>query len=523
MANKSLIKVAICVIMALIALLVPAGVYGINGLTVVEQRVIAIFIFAALMWITEPVPIWTTSVMVMVLLLVSVTNSAFAPFNYMDAEGAQVAAAAAHVSPEKFPVYVGTDSFAGNMAGFFKGIFMEDGQNFGKLMTFNSVMAAFADPTIMLFMGGFVLAISASKIGLDGQLAKVLLMPFGKNPKIVMLGFLLVTAVFSMFISNTATAAMMLAIMAPVFNAMRDENGKMDRGCAGLAMAIPIGANIGGIGTPIGTPPNAIALKSLNDAGVSIGFGQWMAVFVPIVLVILFVSWFLLMFMFKTNMKEIHLSIDNEKFSQTDKRSRYIICGTFALTIFLWLSDALTGLNANVVALVPFAILAVTGLFTKDDLKAIDWNVLWLVAGGFALGVAFQKTGLAKDMVDSIPFEVMSPIAVMLLAGALCLTMATFMSHSAAAALLLPVVAGVAAGLDLSSLGGVSTMLLGVGLSASLAMALPISTPPNALAYSTGTIEQKDMATLGVIIGVFGFAVAYAVMIYIVGPLHIFG
>ena len=496
MANKKLISILLCVMMSLVALLVPAEVYGIDGLTVVEQRVIAIFILAALLWITEPIPIWTTSVFVMVLMLLTVSSSSFAPFISADS----YALAAEDVADGK-PLL-------------------------GNLIKYKDIMAAFADPIIMLFMGGFVLAISAGKIGLDGQLAKVLLAPFGTDPKIVMLGFLLVTGIFSMFMSNTATAAMMLAIMNPVFKSMRGEDGSIDRGVVGLAMAIPIGANIGGMGTPIGTPPNAVAMKYLNDAdylNLGVGFGTWMLVMIPIVLIIFAFAWFLLTKMYPFSMKEIKLKIDNDAFSNAPARDKKIICITFAVTILLWVTDRLTGINANIVALIPFAVLSVTGIFTNKDLSLIDWDVLWLVAGGFALGIGLEKTGLAKHMVESIPFGEWSPIVVMVGSGLLCLLMSTFMSNSASAALLLPIMYTVGQGMDLGAFGGVCTMLLGVALSASLAMALPISTPPNALAYSTGNIKQKDMATVGIIVGMFGFVLAFVVLIGIVGSMHIFG
>ena len=156
----------------------------------------------------------------------------------------------------------------------------------GTLLSYKGIMACFADPVIMLFIGGFILAIAATKTGLDAQLAKNLLKPFGQKSENVLLGFLVITGLFSMFISNTATAAMMLTFLTPVFKQL-PANGK---GRIALALSIPIAANIGGMGTPIGTPPNTIALKYLNDPegmNLGIGFGQWMLYMVPLVLVLL--------------------------------------------------------------------------------------------------------------------------------------------------------------------------------------------------------------------------------------------
>ena len=145
---------------------------------------------------------------------------------------------------------------------------------------YKSIMHCFADPIIMLFIGGFILAIAATKSGLDVLLARVMLRPFGTQSRYVLLGFILVTAVFSMFLSNTATAAMMLTFLTPVLKALpADGKGKI-----GLAMAIPVAANVGGMATPIGTPPNAIALKYLNDPeglNLNIGFGEWMGFMLP--------------------------------------------------------------------------------------------------------------------------------------------------------------------------------------------------------------------------------------------------
>lgn len=469
MNTKKLIGLIISVALTLIIFLIPLESFGIPGLTVVEKRVIALFVFAALMWITEPIPIWTTSVMVFVLMLVCTSSSML---SLMRPDG---------VLPD-------------NAIGY------------------KDLMAAFADPTIMLFMGGFVLAITASKYKFDAALAKVMMKPFGKKPHVVMLGFIIITAMFSMFMSNTATAAMMLAILTPVLAKMPSDG----KGRIGMALAIPIAANVGGMGTPIGTPPNAVASKYLSDAlGAPVGFGTWMAVMVPIVILILFLSWVFLckLFPFKKGL-ELNIEIEGE-FEKSPKA--WIVYITFIVTILLWLTGKYTGLNANVVALIPFAIFSAFGIFDKNDLKKIDWDVLWLVAGGFALGVGLDKTGLAQHLVEAIPFNEWPAMVVLIGSGLLCIVMSTFMSNSATAALLIPILAAVGSGMGnaLAPLGGVATLLIGLALSASLAMSLPISTPPNALAYAKGFIKQKDMALVGIFVGIVGMVIVYAALILI--------
>lgn len=441
--------IALGIVLALTIFLwaVPTSFFGIEGLTPVMQRTIAIFVFTALMWIIEVIPTWTTSVVSMVIMLLTISNKGF---GFMIFEGA------------------------------------------GTMVDYKSIMAAFADPVIMLFLGGFVLAIAASKVGLDVILAKALLKPFGKNPKMVLLGFLFIIGIFSMFMSNTATAAMFLTFLAPVLATLpSDEKGKV-----GLALAIPIAANLGGMGTPIGTPPNAIALGALQNAGISVTFMDWMIRMVPYVVIMLLLAWVLLMFLFPFKTKSIELKIEGT--SNASKRDKIIVSVTFAITIILWMGEAIFGISSNIVALIPFAVFTATGVFSKDDLKEIDWSVLWMVAGGFALGTALNKTGLASALINAVPFASWNIIVVMLAGGFICYLLSNFISNSAAANLIVPILAVVGTALlddptaseSFIAVGGLKTLIVGVAISASLAMCLPISTPPNALAHSTPLVPQ---------------------------------
>ncbi len=472
MNKAKLIKAVIALLLAGSVFFVPFETLGLT-LTPVEVRVIAIFLMAALFWILEPVPIWTTSMLVIVVSLATVSNQCLPFLN---------------------------------------------GDDVGKLVSSKSIMATFADPIIMLFLGGFFLAAAATKYQLDMNLAKVLLKPFGKNPKFVLLGLMMITAVFSMFMSNTATAAMMLAILAPVL-ALFDAD---DKGRAAFALAIPIAANVGGMGTPIGTPPNAIALKALGDMGSSVSFGTWMAFGIPYVVILILIAWALLLFLFPIKKQSMELNVGG-KFLKTPKA--IIVYITFAVTVVLWvLGKGIVGMDSNVVAMIPMAVFAVTQVITKDDLKKMSWDVLWLVAGGFALGLELQQTGLAKNLIAAIPFETWSPFGLMVGAGIICLFMANFMSHTATASLLVPIIAvvGVNVGSNLDGLGGVIALLVSVAFASSLGMSLPISTPPNALAHATGLVDTKGMAKTGVFIGVVGMVLTYAMMI-LLAQLNVFG
>lgn len=469
---KRLFKLAFVLLVTLTLWNIPSDSFGIEGLTIVQQRVIAIFAFATLMWVLEVVSSWATSLAVIVLMLLFTSDS-------------------------------GVN-------------FMTDKEVVGPLLSYKSIMGTFADPVIMLFIGGFVLAIAASKTGLDAVLAKVLLKPFGTKSDNVLLGFLLITGLFSMFVSNTATAAMMLAFLTPVFKQLPPEG----KGRIALAMSIPVAANLGGMATPIGTPPNTIALKYLNDPeglNMALGFGEWMAFMAPLTILLLFISWFVIKTIFPFSQKTIKLEIEGE---MKKDRQTYIVIVTFLVTVLLWLTDKLTGINSYTVAMVPVAVFALTGVLTKYDLEEINWSVLWMVAGGFALGYGLNASGLAANAIKSIPFAEFSPLIILLISGLVCYTLSNFISNSATAALLMPILAVVctAMGDSLGSIGGTATVLIGIAIAASSAMVLPISTPPNALAFSTNYIKQNDMVKIGLIVGVISLAIGYSVL-YFIGKL----
>lgn len=470
-SRKLTIMLPIVLVITLFLWLVPTSFFGIEGLTVTEQRTIAIFVFAALMWMFEIIPTWTTSVLIIVIMLLTISDSSL---SFMKGSG--------------IPAEMGT------------------------FVSYKSIMATFADPVIMLFLGGFILAIASTKVGMDVQLARVLLKPFGKKSEFVLLGFLMVIGIFSMFMSNTATAAMMLTFLAPVLKTLPPDG----KGRIALALAIPIAANLGGIGTPIGTPPNAIAFQYLNDSlHLDVGFGDWALRMIPYVLVMLFIAWLVLLKLYPFKQKTIELKIEgaHEKTWRT-----YVVWITFAVTILLWMTEQLTGLNSNVVAMIPVGVFCVTGIITKDDLKEINWSVLWMVAGGFALGLALTSTGLAEHLVTSIPFGEWLPIAVILVSGFIGYFISNFISNTAAASLIVPILCAVSVGMGetLDPLGGSKTLLIGAVLCTSLAMLFPISTPPNALAHSTGLVTTKDMTKVGIIIGIIGFILGYA-MLFLIG------
>ena len=467
------VKLIFVLLCSLFIAFMPTEWFGIPAMTTTQHRVIALFVFAAIMWLTEALPSWVTSMVVVVVMLFTVSDSAFT---------------------------------------FLRG----EGESFGTLVSYKDIMHCFADPTIMLFIGGFVLAIGMTKTKLDVALARVLLKPFGTRSEVVLLGFILVTAIFSAFVSNTATAAMMLAFLAPVLRSLPADG----KGRIALALAIPVGANLGGIMTPIGTPPNLIVLDNLNRfCGIDITFTEWMVRMIPFVLLLLFLSWLLLRFLFPFKQKNIEIVIEGEIkwYLKT-----IVVIATFVVTVFLWMfGKELWGLNTNAVAMIPIAAFCAFGILQRRDLEEINWSVLWMVAGGFSLGVALSKTGLGSVLIEAIPFASWSPLIVMIVSGLVCFLFSNFISHSAAASLLAPILALVAGGIatdptasaSFAEMGGATALMVGVAISSSVSMILPISTPPNAIAHSTGFIEQKDMVKVGLIMGILGLVIGYTMLV----------
>ena len=457
-------KLWVAVVLPLVVWFIPTHMLPLEGMTVVEHRLLAIFVMAALFWVLEPIPVFATSLLIVVCELVLVSDKGF--------------------------VYAIQD-IAPTV-----------------LLSYRDILSTFAAPIIMLFLGGFFLAMAATKYRLDQNLARVLLKPFGTNPKYILLGLMVITAVFSMFMSNTATTAMMLAILMPVLKAFEaDDSGKV-----AFALGIPFAANIGGIGTPIGTPPNAVAMKYLGGA---ISFGKWMSFALPYVFVMLVFAWVLLWVMFPC--KCTTLEVDMKGKFLKHKRA-WVVYIVSSMTIVLWLTDFWHGMNAYVVAMIPVAVFSATQIITSEDLKLISWDVLWLVAGGIALGQGLEQSGLAARLVDQIPFQNFSPLWVIGLATGVAVLMATLMSNTATANLLLPMIAVLGTSLNgLDAMGGSAMLIVVVTISCSLAMALPVSTPPNAMAHATGVIQTDQMFRCGIVIGVVGLILSYVLMFVLTG------
>lgn len=447
---------AIGLVAAVIAFAIPF-VFEFNGLSTAGHRMLAIFLVAIVLWVTEAIPLYATAVLIIMLEILMISDQALVEL------------------PSSFDP-----------------------------LSFRDYFAALADPVLMLVLGGFFLAMGASKFRLDRAMGRILMRPFGTNPARIMLGLMIITAIFSMFMSNTATTATMMAVVLPVVAALAPE----DRLRVGMVLAIPFAANIGGIGTPVGTPPNAIAIGQLAQAGISVSFGRWMLMALPIVAILLLIAWWLLRRMFPSDTASITIKIEGE-FERS--RNAYIFYGVFILTVLLWMTESFHGVTSSIIGFVPVVTLLATGVLKDKDIQNVQWHVLWLVAGGIALGKGVVDSGLDDWVIGLVSWESFGPTVIAAVFAGTALVLSTVMSNSASANLLVPL------GISLTMSGTVDLDPLIVGfmiaIGASLAMALPISTPTNAVAYSSGLIKTGDMAKTGLLIGVIGLLI-----FLVVGP-----
>lgn len=419
-------------------------VVDLPGLEPAAQRMLAIFLLAIVLWITEAIPLVATAVLVILLQVLMLSDQAIIPLAEAPLGASQV-------------------------------------------------FATLADPVIILFLGGFLIADGAARFDLDRNLAAVLLRPFvAGGARRTVLGLMLITAVLSMFVSNTATTATMFAVVLPVLAALPPGAAR-----TGLALAIPFAANIGGMGTPVGTPPNAIALGQLSSRGITVSFLDWMLLTVPLMIVVLFGAWWLLTRRYIP--RETTLEIDlKPRFNRSP--AALVFTGVAGLTVLLWLTEPLHGLASSTVGFIPVVLLLSTGVLGAKDLQGLQWHVLWLVAGGIALGAGIGASGLDAWLLELVAWDRLPGMLLLALLVVAGLALSAIISSSAAANLLIPLALSLATGL---SLDPVLVAVL-VALGCALAMPLPISTPPNAIAYATGEVPQNAMITTGLAIGVVG-------------------
>ncbi len=526
------LKTAVGLILGIIGFCIPLFV-TFTGLSFAGHITLGIFLMAAVFWMMEPIPIYSTSMLV-IFLQVAFLSSQSPLFSEAELPGTEIqmvseeiwsVPASAIGSGDQVFLRIGPRSSeaveveivqAQNDTVLIRGNFEEGAMivsDAGHRLTgytpvgFSVFFGTLASPIIILFLGGFMLAGAAVKYNLDKNLTSVLLKPFGTKPMFIVLGLMLVTAVLSAFMSNTATTAMMMTVAIPIAAQVAKEDGFRIM----LALSIPIAANIGGMATPIGTPPNAIVISALNAQGINIAFGTWMILALPLVAVLILAAWGIMRVFFPPKIEKFKLDLTS-KFQTSPKA--LMLYFFFGLTVVLWVTEAQHGVPSSMVAFLPIAGLTVTSIMEKEDIRALPWEVLWLVAGGIALGISMENTGLAVWIVSSISWDVMPQIVLLLVFGLVALFMSNFLSNTVTATLLIPL----AVSMGTSGIAGdgfnliISALL--IGMACNMAMLLPISTPPNAIAMSTGFIKTGDMIKVGLVIGFVGIGIALILSLF---------
>ena len=403
-----------------------------------------------------------------------------------------------------------------------------------------NVFAPFADPIMFLFIGSFILARAIFIHKLDRRVAfGVLSLPaIGARPGRILFAFGAVTAVLSAWMSNTATTAMMFAIGMSILAFFLHSGVKIDRRYAtGLMLMTSFAASIGGLATPVGSPPNLIGLGYIKDAtGVSITFFQWMALGVPVVTVLFLFMYVYLNWFCPSGVGEVpggHEMLDQHRRSLGPwTRGQISTLIAFALTVTFWITPGLIALVGGsdfplYLALnkyLPEAVVALLGaslLFvlpgdkgeraiTWKEAEQIDWGVVLIYGGGFALSILSQETGLAKALAEAMKQAVPMSSGVMLLFVATLVAALTseLTSNTASANLIIPVVIGYAQAMGVDPL----EPAIGATFGASLGFMLPVSTPCNAIVYGSGFIPIGRMIRYGFLLDVAGVFVVTIVI-----------
>jgi sodium-dependent dicarboxylate transporter 2/3/5 len=431
------------------------------------------------------------------------------------------------------------------------------------IMPSAAVASNYANNIIYLFLGGFILALGLERWNLHRRIALKLLDRIGADPARMVLGFMIATAFLSMWISNTATAMMMLPIGIAVVASLRQASDGRSWGGIGpaLLLGIAYGASIGGLATPIGTPPNMAFLRVfeiLYPEGRTFSFGQWLVAFLPLVVVFIPLAWLVLTRvchrLTRRDISAAQRVIDRElarlgPIAPAERRMAFV----FGTTALLWITrtdltlgsvtlpgwaglvERLVGEpfstgdihDATVAMLMALLTFLLPGdpdangrprrLMDWETARRLPWGVLLLFGGGFALVAAFRESGLSQVLGEAFAAHVegLHPV-LLVLAVCLLLTFLTeFTSNTATTEVMLPVLAGAAGAMTINPL----LVMIPATLSASCAFMLPIATPPNAIVFGSSEIEMRHMVRAGLILNLLGAALITGYFLLAAAPL----
>ena len=357
-------------------------------------------------------------------------------------------------------------------------------------------LSYFAHPIIFLFLGGFGLAAALHKYELDELFAGYIMKAAGSKMIFSVISLFIATALISMWISNTATTAIMLPVALGLISKLKETDNKTD---VFILLGVAYSANIGGIGTIIGSPPNAITAANLG-----LSFSEWLAFGIPFMLILLPVMVVVLYFILKPKfpkMTNLHTIRTRDVFCN---KNSYIVCGIFALTVILWLLSkpisSMIGIESSFDSIIAVFAIVLLMLFKTMKWKEIenfaDWGVLLLFGGGLALSGVLSETGASAYLAKLVETHLAAygPFLLVLGSVLLMIFLTEVTSNTASAAILVPIflVLGQEIGHEPPF-----ELAITVGIAASCAFMLPVATPPNALVFGTDRIKLRDMMRVG--------------------------
>lgn len=406
-----------------------------------------------------------------------------------------------------------------------------------KIMPITDVGANYGSPIIFLFFGGFVLALALEKVNLHKRIALNIIKITGTTPNKVVLGFMIATAALSMWISNTASTVVMLPIAMSVIGLLvNDEDGytKNDQNFAlSVMLGIAFSANAGGIATVIGTPPNSVMIGLLeNEYNIEISFLKWMTLGLPFSITLLIISYLVLVkwmypnrqLQFKASKEVINSEL--KKLGPTSGKEKMVLV-IFGITVFLWIFRTLInkifpglGLSDTIISMlaaislfaVPYNIRKGDFIIKWNDTQKLAWGILILFGGGLALAKGMTVSGIVDIVSNAIATSEISILFTASLLIILMLFMTELMSNVALVAVLAPVVAGIAIGLDIP----IIYLLIPVTIASSCAFMLPMATPPNAIVFASGYIKVHQMAKVGIILNLIAVVLLILVFQYVI-------
>ena len=401
------------------------------------------------------------------------------------------------------------------------------------IMSMNEVGANYGSSIVFLFFGGFVLALALEKVNLHKRIALTIIHKTGTTPNRVILGFMIATAFMSMWISNTASTVVMLPIALSVIQLLVQSDGVFTKEERHFSLSVMLGiafsANAGGIATVIGTPPNSVLIGLLeNEYNMEISFLKWMIIGLPFSVTMIGIIYFVLTRWMFPN-KGIEFASSNaliaEKLSDlgpTSPQEKHVL-RIFAITVFLWVFRTLInsffpslGLSDTMISVgCAIALFSIPHQFKKgvfilkwEDTSRLAWGILILFGGGLALAKGMSTTGIVALITDGIANANLNVLFTVSLLILLMLFMTELMSNVALVAVLAPVVAGIAIGLEIPLL----YLLIPVTMASSCAFMLPMATPPNAIVFASGYVKVAQMARVGIFINL--IAVALLILMY---------